>query len=53
MTSVELFRRRAEECLQKANAISNRQRARLLLVQAHNELKAAEELEAERLNARE
>jgi hypothetical protein len=53
MTSIELFRRRAEECLRKANDISDRHRARLLLVQAHNQLKAAEELEAEQLNARE
>jgi hypothetical protein len=52
MSSVELFRRRAEECLQKASKVSERQRVRLLLVQAHNHLKQAEEMEAQELNAR-
>jgi hypothetical protein len=52
MTNIELFRRRAEECLRKANAVSDRHRARLLLVEAHNQLKSAEELEAEQLTAR-
>jgi hypothetical protein len=53
MRSVELFRRRAEECLEKAKAASERQSVRLLLVQAHNHLKRAEEIEAQELNARE
>jgi hypothetical protein len=52
MTSIELFRRRAEECLEKAGKVSDRQRARLLLLQAHNHLREAEETEAQRLNAR-
>jgi hypothetical protein len=55
MRSVELFRRRAEECLDKAKAVSERherQAVRLLLVQAHNHLKQAEETEAQELNAR-
>jgi hypothetical protein len=52
MTSIELFRRRAEKLLQEASLVADRQRARLLLVQAHNHLKQAEETEAEQLNAR-
>ena len=52
MRSAELFRRRAEECLNKAKTVSGRQTVRLLLVQAHNHLKQAEEAEAEDLNAR-
>jgi len=51
MSTVELLRNRAEECLEKARAVSDRQRARLLLVQAHNYLKRAEETEAEQLSA--
>ena len=53
MKTVELFRRRAEECLERATKVSERQRVRLLLVQAHNHLKRAEETEAQELNARE
>jgi hypothetical protein len=52
MGSVDLWRRKAEDCLEKAHAISDRQRARLLLVQAHNYLKKAEETEAQQLSAR-
>jgi hypothetical protein len=52
MTSIELFRRRAEQLLREASLVGDRQRARLLLVQAHNHLKQAEETEAEELNAR-
>ncbi|MFL6799812.1 MAG: hypothetical protein ACJ8F3_20650 [Xanthobacteraceae bacterium] len=52
MPSIELFRRRAEELLERASRISNRQRNRLLLIQAHNHLKQAEETEAQELNAR-
>jgi hypothetical protein len=52
MGRVDLWRRKAEDCLQKAHAISDRQRARLLLVQAHNYLKHAEETEAQQLSAR-
>jgi hypothetical protein len=52
MGSVDLWRRKAEDCLEKAHAISDRQRARLLLVQAHNYLKNAEEAEAQQLSAR-
>jgi hypothetical protein len=52
MRNVELFRRRAEECLERASQVSERQRVRLLLVQAHNHLKQAEETEAQELNAR-
>jgi hypothetical protein len=52
MGSVDLWRRKAEDCLQKAHAISDRQRARLLLVQAHNYLKHAEETEAQQFSAR-
>ena len=52
MGSVDLWRRKAEDCLQKAHAISDRQRARLLLIQAHNYLKNAEETEARQLSAR-
>ena len=43
---------KAEEYLEKARAVSDRQRARLLLVQAHNHLKCAEETEAQQLSAR-
>jgi len=39
MGSVDVLRNKAEEYLEKARAISDRQRARLLLVQAHNYLK--------------
>ena len=52
MGTVELLRNRAEEYLEKARAISDRQRARLLVLQAHNYLKRAEETEAEQLSAR-
>jgi hypothetical protein len=52
MSRVEVFRRRAEECLERASKVSERQRVRLLLVQAHNHLKQAEEIEAQELNAR-
>ena len=52
MGGVELLRSKAEECLEEAGAISDRQRARLLLVQAHNYLKYAEETEAQQLSAR-
>jgi hypothetical protein len=52
MGSVEVLRNKAEECLEKACEISNRQRVRLLLVQAHNHLKCAEETEAQQLSAR-
>ena len=50
--TADLLRNRAEEYLEKARAVSDRQRARLLLVQAHNYLKRAEETEAEQLTAR-
>ena len=49
---VDVLRNKAEEYLEKARAISDRQRARLLLVQAHNYLKCAEETEAQQLSAR-
>jgi hypothetical protein len=52
MGSVDVLRNKAEEYLEKARAISDRQRARLLLVQAHNCLKCAEETEAQQLSAR-
>ena len=52
MGRVDLLRNKAEKYLEKALAISDRQRARLLLVQAHNLLKSAEETEAEQLSAR-
>jgi hypothetical protein len=52
MGTVDLLRSKAEKYLEKARAISDRQRARLLLVQAHNFLKSAEETEAQQLNAR-
>jgi len=52
MGHVDLLRSKAEEYLEKARAISDRQRARLLLVQAHNFLKSAEETEAQQLTAR-
>ena len=52
MGSIELLRSKAEQCLEKARGMSNRQRARLLLVQAHNYLKCAEETEAQQLSAR-
>jgi len=52
MGSVDVWRRKAEGCLEKAHAVSDRQRARLLLVQAHNYLKHAEETEAQQLSAR-
>jgi hypothetical protein len=52
MGGVELLRSKAEECLEKAREIVDRQHARLLLVQAHNYLKCAEEREAQQLSAR-
>jgi uncharacterized protein HemY len=52
MGTVDLLRSKAEKYLEKARAISDRQRARLLLVQAHNFLKSAEETEAQQLSAR-
>jgi hypothetical protein len=52
MNAVECLRSKAESYLEKARRISDRQRARLLLVQAHNYLKCAEETEAEQLSAR-
>jgi hypothetical protein len=52
MGSIDLLRSKAEEYLEKARGISDRQRARLLLVQAHNYLKSAEETEAQQLSAR-
>jgi hypothetical protein len=52
MENVDTLRHRAEKYLERARAMSDRQRARLLLVQAHNDLKRAEEREAEELNAR-
>ena len=52
MGTVDLWRRKAEACLEKAHTVSDRQRARLLLVQAHNYLKHAEETEAQQLSAR-
>jgi hypothetical protein len=51
MSAVEL-RSKAEAYLEKARKVSERSRARLLLVQAHNYLKCAEETEAEQLSAR-
>jgi hypothetical protein len=52
MASTELLRKRAEDYLEKARRVSERQKARLLLVQAHNYLKHAEEREAQELSAR-
>jgi hypothetical protein len=52
MGRVDVLRNKAEEYLEKARAISDRQRARLLLLQAHNYLKCAEETEAQQLSAR-
>jgi hypothetical protein len=52
MGTVELLRSKAEKYLEKARAIGDRQRARLLLVQAHDLLKSAEETEAQQLSAR-
>ena len=52
MNVVESFRSKAEAYLEKARKVSDRSRARLLLVQAHNYLKRAEETEAEQLSAR-
>lgn len=52
MGELERLRQRADECLQKAQEVGNRQRARLLMVQAHNYLKTAEEAEARQFNAR-
>jgi hypothetical protein len=52
MASIEFLRKRAEEYLEKARRVSERQKARLLLVQAHNYLKHAEEQEAQELSAR-
>jgi hypothetical protein len=52
MNAVKSLRSKAESYLEKARRISDRQRARVLLVQAHNYLKRAEETEAEQLSAR-
>jgi hypothetical protein len=52
MEKVDTLRHQAEQCLERARAVGDRQRARLLLVQAHNHLKRAEETEAEQFNAR-
>jgi hypothetical protein len=52
MARVDVLRNKAEEYLEKARAISDRQRARLVLLQAHNYLKRAEETEARQLSAR-
>jgi hypothetical protein len=52
MEDIDTLRHRAEHYLERARGVSDRQRARLLLVQAHNDLKRAEETEAELLNAR-
>ena len=52
MENVDTLRHRAEQYLERAREVSDRQRARLLLLQAHNNLKRAEETEAEQLNAR-
>ena len=52
MSAVESFRSKAEAYLEKARKVSDRSRARLLLVQAHNYLRCAEETEAEQLSAR-
>ena len=52
MGSVDVLRNKAEEYLEKARTISDRQRARLLLLQAHNYLQCAEETEAQQLSAR-
>src|SRR5262249_43941961 len=52
MGGVDVLRNKAEEYLEKARAISDRQRARLLLLQAHNSLKGAEEKKAQQLSAR-
>jgi len=52
MGQVDLLRSKAEKYLEKARAISDRQRARLLVVEAHNLLKSAEETEAQQLSAR-
>ena len=52
MGGVELLRSKAVECLEKARLIGDRQRARFLLVQAHNYRKYAEETEAQQLSAR-
>jgi hypothetical protein len=52
MADVDVLRNKAEEYLEKARAISDRQRARLVLLQAHNYLKRAEETEARQLSAR-
>ena len=52
MNATESLRSKAESYLEKARRISDRHRALLLLVQAHNYLKSAEETEAEQLSAR-
>jgi hypothetical protein len=52
MSVVESLRTKAEAYLEKARRMSDRHRARLLLVQAHNCLKRAEETEAEQLSGR-
>jgi hypothetical protein len=52
MSFVESLRTKAEAYLEKARKVSDRSRARLLLVQAHNFLKRAEETEAEQLSGR-
>jgi hypothetical protein len=52
MSVVESLRTTPEAYLEKARKVSDRSRARLLLVQAHNILKRAEETEAEQLSGR-
>ena len=52
MGRVDVLRNKAEEYLEKARAIGDRQHARLLLLQARNYLKCAEETEAQQLSAR-
>jgi hypothetical protein len=52
MEKIDTLRHRAEQYLERARAVSDRQRARLFLVQAHDQLKRAEETEAEQLSAR-
>jgi hypothetical protein len=52
MGTRDLLRRRAEECVKKADESHDREQVRRLLVKAHTFLQSAEELEAEELNAR-
>jgi hypothetical protein len=49
---VDILRLRADQRLQEAEQAGSRERARKLVIEAHNLLKAAEEEEALRLNAR-